>query len=215
MLMKKLGFMFLISFSFGLFAAQPQTEPKTKKKVSKAVEVKKVETVASSSAVQVEMKTNKGEVVFELWPDKAPKTVANFLAYVDSKFYDGTIFHRVIDNFMIQGGGYDQKMFHKTTKDPIQNEADNGLSNDTGTIAMARTSDPHSATAQFFINVKDNANLNHTSKDERGWGYTVFGKVVKGMSVVNTIKKVKTTFKGPMADVPTEEIYIESMKVLK
>ncbi len=214
MLMKTLSFIFLMNMSLSLFATQPTTEPKSKKNVAKLVDLKKIDSSAVKP-IQVEMKTNKGEVVLELWPDKAPKSVANFISYVEDKFYDGTLFHRVIDNFMIQGGGYDRKMVHKTTKDPIQNEADNGLSNDTGTIAMARTSDPHSATAQFFINVKDNSNLNHTSKDERGWGYAVFGKVVKGMSVVNTIKKVKTGFKGPMADVPTEEIYIESMKVLK
>jgi len=130
---------------------------------------------------QVVMETSKGTVVIELYGDKAPMTTANFIAYVEAKFYDGTIFHRVIRNFMIQGGGFTADMQKKDNRPPVKNEADNGLKNNTGTIAMARTSDPHSATSQFFINVKDNTPLNHKSKTRNGWGYCVFGRVIKGM----------------------------------
>ena len=140
------------------------------------------------------LKTNFGDIKIELNHEKAPKTAANFEQYVKDGFYDGVIFHRVIDNFMIQGGGFEPGMKQKQTKDPIENEADNGLTNDEGTIAMARTMDPHSASAQFFINVSDNGFLNHTGKTSQGWGYAVFGKVVEGMDVVNRIKAVKTTF---------------------
>jgi len=158
----------------------------------------------------VQINTNKGAIVVELNSEKAPKTVANFLEYVKSGFYSGTIFHRVIRNFMIQGGGLTKDMQEKPTHAPIKNEADNGLANEVGTIAMARTNDPHSATAQFFINVANNIQLNHRSKDEQGWGYTVFGKVTQGMDVVNKIAK-SPTWPG---DVPTEAIVIESI-VLK
>jgi len=157
---------------------------------------------------QVKLSTSKGEITLELDASKAPATVANFLQYVSDGFYAGTIFHRVIDNFMIQGGGLTADMAQKTTRAPVQNEADNGLSNLTGTIAMARTNDPHSATAQFFINVSDNLFLNHRAKSADGWGYCVFGKVTSGMDVVNAIKASPTTHRGHMQDVPQEAVTI-------
>jgi len=163
---------------------------------------------------QVELNTNKGRIVLELNAEKAPKTVANFLEYVRDGFYDGVIFHRVIDGFMIQGGGMDENFKEKATRDAIENEADNGLSNDVGTIAMARTQAPHSASAQFFINVKNNAFLNHTGKTTQGWGYAVFGKVVEGMDVVDAIKGVRTGNRGYHADVPLENVVIESAKII-
>ena len=162
----------------------------------------------------VELETTMGNIVIELNQEKAPNTVANFLEYVKSGHYDGTIFHRVIDGFMIQGGGMDANMKEKSTNAPIQNEADNGLKNEVGTIAMARTSDPHSATAQFFINVKDNSFLNFSGKNPQGWGYAVFGKVVEGMDVVNAIKGVRTGNRGYHADVPLENVVIESAKII-
>ena len=145
-----------------------------------------------------------GDIVITLDAKKAPATVSNFLKYVESGFYDGTIFHRVIDGFMIQGGGFSEDF-----EEPIKNEADNGLKNVRGSIAMARTSDPHSATSQFFINVADNVNLDYRSSTGRGWGYAVFGRVVEGMNVVDEIRKVKTTFKGPYRDVPVTPIVIK------
>lgn len=145
----------------------------------------------------VKIQTNHGDIYVELYPDKAPKSVTNFLQYVDEKFYTNTIFHRVMSNFMIQGGGFTPTFERKPTNAPVLNEADNGLSNQRGTIAMARTSDPHSATAQFFFNVVNNDFLDHTSKTPRGWGYTVFGKVTKGMNVVDTIRKIPTGAGGP------------------
>ncbi|MFU0357452.1 peptidylprolyl isomerase [Acinetobacter baumannii] len=163
---------------------------------------------------QVELNTNKGCIVLELNTEKAPKTAANFLEYVRDGFYDGVIFHRVIDGFMIQGGGFDENFKEKATRDAIENEADNGLSNDVGTIAMARTQAPHSASAQFFINVKNNSFLNHTSKTAQGWGYAVFGKVVEGMDVVEAIKGVRTGNRGYHADVPLENVVIESAKII-
>ena len=163
----------------------------------------------------VEMKTNLGSFTLELYPDKAPKTVANFLKYVKGGFYTDTIFHRVIDNFMIQGGGFDKNLLEKETFPRIQNEADNGLKNEIYTIAMARTRNPHSASAQFFINTKDNAFLDHTAPTERGWGYAVFGKVVKGQDVVMKISKVATGPRDPIpSDVPTENVVILSVKTL-
>jgi peptidyl-prolyl cis-trans isomerase A (cyclophilin A)/peptidyl-prolyl cis-trans isomerase B (cyclophilin B) len=162
---------------------------------------------------QVLLKTNMGDIVLELYPDKAPKTVANFLQYVKSGHYKGTIFHRVMDNFMIQGGGFDQNMKEKPTKAPIENEANNGLKNEAYTVAMARTPDPHSATAQFFINVKDNAFLDYPSRD--GWGYAVFGKVLKGTDVVDKIKKVVTGNYGMHQNVPLKPVVIESASVIK
>ena len=163
----------------------------------------------------VELETTMGNIVIELNADKAPNTVANFLDYVKSGHYDGTIFHRVIDGFMVQGGGMDANMKEKTTNAPIQNEADNGLKNEVGTIAMARTSDPHSATAQFFINVKDNSFLNFSGKNPQGWGYAVFGKVTEGMDVVNKIKGVPTGKYGFHADVPTTPVVITHAKVIE
>ncbi|RMF20864.1 MAG: peptidyl-prolyl cis-trans isomerase [Deltaproteobacteria bacterium] len=161
----------------------------------------------------VVMKTNRGAIEIELYPDKAPATVENFLAYVDSGFYDGTIFHRVIKDFMIQGGGYDTNKQRKPTRPPIKNEADNGLKNEVGTIAMARTSDPDSATAQFFINVKDNAFLDFQSKTPRGWGYAVFGRVVKGMDVVRAIENTPTKNEGgAFQNLPAEMVVIESVR---
>jgi len=160
------------------------------------------------------LKTNHGDITLELDAAKAPKSVANFLAYIKSGHYDGTIFHRVIDNFMIQGGGMTAGMKQKSTLDQIENEANNGLKNDRGTIAMARTSDPHSATAQFFINVNDNDFLNHTAPTPQGWGYAVFGKVSNGMDVVDKIKKVKTGNAGYHQDVPTEDVVIEKASVI-
>jgi len=165
-------------------------------------------------ANMVIMKTSKGDIKIELFADKAPETVKNFLNYVDSKFYDGTIFHRVISGFMIQGGGFTADMQQKPTSAPVKNEAANGLKNTRGTLAMARTSDPQSATAQFFINVVDNDFLNFTSPDARGYGYCVFGKVTEGMDVVDAIRNVKTGNKGFFQDVPVETVeIIEARKV--
>ena len=161
----------------------------------------------------VKLHTNFGTIVLELDAAKAPETVKNFLAYVESGHYDNTIFHRVIDGFMIQGGGFEPGMNQKPTNAPIQNEAANGLKNDRYTVAMARTGDPHSATAQFFINVKDNAFLNHTAPSGQGWGYCVFGKVVEGMDVVDKIKGVKTGSKGFHQDVPADDVVIQKAEV--
>ncbi|AEF02586.1 peptidylprolyl isomerase [Alteromonas sp. KS69] len=161
----------------------------------------------------VTLKTNFGDITLELFEDKAPKTVENFLAYVKEGFYDDTIFHRVIDGFMIQGGGFTADMDQKDTKDTIENEANNGVANEIGTIAMARTNDPHSATAQFFINVGNNSFLNHTSESVNGWGYCAFGKVTDGMDVVEKIKSVKTGSSGYHQDVPVEPVVIEKAVV--
>jgi peptidyl-prolyl cis-trans isomerase B (cyclophilin B) len=171
---------------------------------------------ATSAAIagdnpRVEMDTNKGKIVLELAADKAPKTVENFLAYVDAGYYDGTIFHRVIPNFMIQGGGFTADMQQKKTRAPIDNEADNRLRNERGTIAMARTSNPHSATAQFFINTKNNEFLNYKGKSPQGWGYAVFGQVVEGMSVVDAISAVKTGTRGRFRDVPADPVVIRKI----
>ena len=160
------------------------------------------------------LETSSGDILVELYADKAPQTVANFLKYVDDGFYANTIFHRVIPGFMIQGGGMGARMDEKPTREPVTNEADNGLKNDRGTIAMARTQAPHSATAQFFINVADNAFLNHTSPDLQGWGYCVFGKVTEGMDVVDSIRKVKTGSSGFHQDVPKEDVIIERAEVV-
>lgn len=159
----------------------------------------------------ITLHTNYGDITLELDFEKAPKTAANFKQYAEEGFYDGTIFHRVIDGFMIQGGGFSEDFEQKKTRAPIENEADNGLQNLTGTIAMARTNDPHSATAQFFINVKDNSFLNHTGKTSSGWGYCVFGKVTAGMDVVNKIKSVKTGSKSFHQDVPKEAVIIQKV----
>jgi peptidyl-prolyl cis-trans isomerase B (cyclophilin B) len=156
--------------------------------------------------------TNHGNIKLELDAEKAPKTVENFLAYVRSGHYDGTIFHRVIDGFMIQGGGFEPGMKQKPTNEPIENEAKNGLKNDQYTVAMARTSAPHSASAQFFINIKNNSFLDYPGQD--GWGYCVFGKVVEGTDVVDKIRSVKTTRAGMFADVPVENVVIEKAEVV-
>lgn len=156
----------------------------------------------------IRLQTTKGDILIRMDAEKAPKTVENFVSYVKKGHYDGTIFHRVIDGFMIQGGGFDQSMSQKAVGDPIENEASNGLRNDAYTIAMARTQDPHSATAQFFINVKDNIFLNHTGQDLRGWGYAVFGKVIEGKDVVDAIRSVKTGDRGGYQDVPEEPVVI-------
>jgi peptidyl-prolyl cis-trans isomerase A (cyclophilin A)/peptidyl-prolyl cis-trans isomerase B (cyclophilin B) len=164
---------------------------------------------------QVELKTNMGTITLELYPDKAPKTVENFLQYVKDGHYKGTIFHRVINGFMIQGGGFTPELSQKKTRAPVQNEANNGLKNDVGTIAMARTSDPHSATNQFFINHKNNDFLNHTAPTPQGWGYTVFGKVIKGMDVVNKIAALETGPTGPFpSDVPRKPVVIEDATIV-
>ena len=163
---------------------------------------------------QVLLKTNKGDITLTLDAAKAPKTVANFLAYVKSGHYDDTIFHRVIDNFMIQGGGMAPGMKQKPTQAEIENEANNGLKNVNGSVAMARTNEPHSASSQFFINVNENDFLNHTAPTAQGWGYAVFGAVSDGMDVVNAIRKVKTGSSGFHQDVPTEDVVIEKATVL-
>jgi peptidyl-prolyl cis-trans isomerase B (cyclophilin B) len=161
----------------------------------------------------VELVTNHGTVAIQLDPDKAPKSVENFLRYVDSKHYDGTIFHRVISTFMVQGGGYDRNYEKKPVQAPVHNEADNGLKNVRGSVAMARTGDPHSATAQFFVNVTDNAFLDHSAKDSQGWGYAVFGNVIEGMDVIDKIKAVKTGAHGPFAkDAPDDVVVITSVR---
>ncbi|MFZ9140062.1 MAG: peptidylprolyl isomerase [Burkholderiaceae bacterium] len=162
----------------------------------------------------VELHTNKGKIVLTLQAEKAPNTVANFLDYVKSGHFDGTIFHRVINGFMIQGGGFDEDMNQKPTKDPIDNEAANGLKNRAYTVAMARTNDPHSATAQFFINVSDNDFLDFKSPSGSGWGYAVFGEVTDGKDVVDAIKSVKTSNKGFHQDVPVEPVVIEKAVVV-
>ena len=170
--------------------------------------------VQAQDAPKVKLATSMGDIVVQLDPAKAPKTVENFLTYVKDKHYDGTVFHRVIDGFMIQGGGFEPGMNQKPTGEQIKNEADNGLKNERGTIAMARTQAPHSATAQFFINVADNDFLNRRSPDLQGWGYCVFGKVSEGMDVVDAIRKVKTGSSGFHQDVPKEDVIIERAEVV-
>jgi peptidyl-prolyl cis-trans isomerase B (cyclophilin B) len=170
---------------------------------------------AERSHPLVKLQTSMGDITLELFPDKAPVTVANFLEYVKAGFYDGTVFHRVINGFMIQGGGLDAKMSKKPTRAPIKNEADNGLTNDAYTVAMARTGDPNSATAQFFISVANNTFLNHTAKTPQGWGYAVFAKVVKGKEVVDKIKAVQTATKGMYENVPVEPVTIIKATVVQ
>ncbi|HEY9279586.1 MAG TPA: peptidylprolyl isomerase [Eoetvoesiella sp.] len=168
-----------------------------------------------STTPRVKLQTNHGDIVIELDAEKAPKTVENFLTYVKEGFFDGTVFHRVINNFMVQGGGFEAGMKQKQTHATIENEADNGLKNNRYTLAMARTSDPHSATAQFFINVADNDFLNFTSPTPNGWGYAVFGKVAEGTEVVDQIKVVKTGNKGFHQDVPVEDVVIEKATIVE
>jgi peptidyl-prolyl cis-trans isomerase B (cyclophilin B) len=170
---------------------------------------------AGGSKPLVKLETSLGEITLELYPDKAPATVANFIQYVKDGFFNGTIFHRVINGFMIQGGGFDASMNQKSTRAAIKNEADNGLTNDAYTIAMARTMDPDSATAQFFINVSDNKMLNHTGKTPQGWGYAVFGKVVQGKEVVDKIKAVATANQGMFQNVPVEPVSIIKATVVQ
>ncbi len=165
--------------------------------------------------VAVKFETTMGDIIIQLDGSKAPITVANFLRYVQSGFYDGTIFHRVINNFMIQGGGFTSDMKEKKAEMPIKNEANNGLKNDKYTVAMARTSDPHSATAQFFINVKDNDFLNYTAPNGPAWGYAVFGKVIRGKEVVDAIKAVKTGRKGPHENVPLEPVVVKRATIIQ
>ncbi len=169
----------------------------------------------TSDNPQVLIDTNMGSIMLELYPEKAPKTVENFLAYVNEGFYDGTIFHRVIPNFMVQGGGFTTDMKKKLTRAPIENEADNGLRNKIGMVSMARTNDPHSATAQFFINVAQNSFLDFREKTNRAYGYAVFGRVIKGMKVVNKIRQVRTGFKDGFADVPLQTVVIEKARQVK
>ncbi len=163
----------------------------------------------------IKLHTNHGVITLNLFEDKAPETVANFKEYVKAGHYDNTVFHRVISNFMIQGGGFEPGMKQKPTRAPIKNEANNGLSNMTGTIAMARTMDPHSATAQFFINVQDNGFLDHTAESAEGWGYCVFGKVIEGMDTVNAIRAVRTTMRAGHQDVPSDDVVIEKAEILE
>ncbi len=167
-----------------------------------------------STDPMIHLKTNYGTIVIELYPDKAPKTVENFLSYARDAFYDGTVFHRVIDKFVIQGGGFGPGMAQKLTRAPIENEANNGLRNTRGTVAMARASDPHSATSQFFINVADNDFLNYTAPTPAGWGYCVFGRVVDGMHVVDQIKGVVTGSKLGHKDVPLSDVLVEKVQVV-
>ena len=169
---------------------------------------------AADPLPRVRLTTSQGDIELELDSNAAPKTVANFLTYVKDGYYDGTIFHRVIAGFMIQGGGFEADMKRKTTRPPIENEADNRLPNRIGTIAMARTSNPHSASAQFFINVKDNGFLDHRSKTSNGWGYCVFGRVVSGMNVVRSIESVPTTSRSGMRDVPKTPVVINRAAII-
>ena len=173
-----------------------------------------VSSIAAAANPQVELRTSMGPIVIELDADKAPQTVENFLQYVKSGQYDGTIFHRVIPGFMVQGGGMTPDMREKQTRGPIKNEASNGLRNTVGTVAMARTGDPHSATAQFFINIADNGFLDFRGPTQQGYGYAVFGKVVKGMDVVNRIAQVPTGTKAPHSDVPLKPVVIERAQIV-
>ncbi|KAF1056060.1 MAG: Peptidyl-prolyl cis-trans isomerase B [Pseudomonas delhiensis] len=162
----------------------------------------------------IKLHTNHGVITLELFEDKAPETVANFKEYVKSGHYDNTVFHRVINNFMVQGGGFEPGMKQKSTRKSIKNEANNGVANKIGTVAMARTMEPHSASAQFFINVADNDFLNHSAPTVQGWGYCVFGQVVDGMDVVNAIKSVATTMRAGHQDVPSDDVIIEKAEIV-
>ena len=169
--------------------------------------------LSAQAPTKVLMKTSMGDIQLELYPDRAPASVQNFVEYANSGFYDGTIFHRVISSFMIQGGGFTPDMQKKGTREPIPNESNNGLSNRRGTIAMARLPQPHSATSQFFINVQNNMNLDHKGGNE--WGYAVFGKVTEGMNVVDDIRYVQTTRQGQFSDVPAEPVIIEQVSIIE
>jgi peptidyl-prolyl cis-trans isomerase A (cyclophilin A) len=211
----------LPAFALAQSAPAPAKPAKAQVKAATAAKPKASDTSAvatdKAAATKVLIKTSMGDMTVELYPDKAPKSVENFLAYVNAGFYDGTIFHRVIENFMIQGGGFTRDLRQKPTRPAIANEAKNGLSNLRGTLAMARTGDPNSATAQFFVNVVDNPRLDYTS-DQNGatWGYAVFGKVVSGLDVVDKIKAVPTGAQGPFkSDVPATPVVIEKISVVK
>lgn len=171
--------------------------------------------LAADTPPKVKLETNYGDIVLQLNPQAAPKTVDNFIQYVQDGFYDGTLFHRVIPDFMIQGGGFTTQMRKKETRAPIRNEADNGLKNVRGSVAMARTNDPHSATAQFFINVKDNDFLNHSAPNSRGWGYAVFGEVVEGMATVDEIRAVATGNRDMFRDVPIKPVIIDKATLVE
>ena len=208
----------------GTAPAKPAAKTPAKTAAAKAAPAKPKDATKAPAAeadkavaTKVLMKTSAGDMTIELYPDKAPKTVENFLAYVNSGFYDGTVFHRVIDNFMIQGGGFTRDLRQKPTRPAIPNEAKNGLSNTRGTLAMARTGDPNSATAQFFINVVDNPRLDYTSDQSPAtWGYCVFAKVISGLDVVDKIKAVPTGAQGPFrSDVPVTPVVIEKVSVVK
>ena len=206
------SFFFLIA---GCNASEPtKAEEAVATEIVKEVEAKteqltdKKDSGEQMSNPKIKLETSKGTMVIELDAEKAPKSAANFVEYVKDGFYDGLIFHRVIPNFMVQGGGMNPDMSQKANKAPIQNEANNGLKNDRGTLAMARTNDPHSATSQFFINLKDNDFLNHTSESPAGWGYAVFGKVTEGLETIDEIAKVQTDNVGGHGDVPTEAVTI-------
>ena len=206
------GLTLAASLFFGSTAAAQATD-KPKAEAPKTEAPKADPTKNEEKTVYVLMTTSMGDITIELNNEKAPISTQNFLSYVDSGHYAGTVFHRVIDGFMVQGGGYDENLEKKPTRNAIPNEADNGLKNVVGTVAMARTNDPHSATAQFFVNVKDNAFLDHKEKAGPGWGYAVFGKVTSGMDVVNQIKGVTTGSKGSFAkDAPLENVVIKSIR---
>ena len=194
-----------------IFATQNNTMQATDTAVKKVASLQPTGT----KTMNISLKTNHGTIVLELYPDKAPITVKNFVDYVESGFFNGTIFHRVIPGFMIQGGGFVTGMSQKETNANIKNEADNGLTNDLYTVAMARTPDPDSASSQFFINVKDNAFLNYSAPTPQGWGYCVFGKVIEGMDVVQAIEKVATSSAGMHQDVPVEDVIIEQATVVE
>ncbi len=212
--LKAFGYGSLILPLFLMGCSNATTTQNSSTNVTTNTSTTKTKDTQMSDMPVVQLNTSMGDITIELNAEKAPKTVDNFVSYVKAGHYDGTIFHRVIPNFMIQGGGMDANMKEKDTNAPIQNEADNGLKNDEGTIAMARTQDPHSATSQFFINVKDNDFLNHSGKNMQGWGYTVFGKVTSGMDVVKKIEGVPTGRYGMHADVPKEPVIINSAKVI-
>lgn len=209
----KYGIILCVAVALMGCASQPKaSKPTARKPIENKPTPKQGTPTMSDTNTIVIIETDKGDITVELNGDKAPKTVANILGYVDAKYYDGLIFHRVIPGFMIQGGGMDANMQPKATNAPVENEADNGLLNDRGTLAMARTGDPHSATGQFFINHADNAFLNHSGKNPQGWGYCVFGKVTDGMDVVDAIAAVPTGNAGPHQDVPTEPIKIKTIR---
>ncbi len=197
------------------FAQATKTEPKAAKAAAVKPSTCSKINDKGTNPMKVKLTTSMGAITLELNKEKAPISTENFVKYVESGHYNGTIFHRVINNFMIQGGGFDKKMIQKSAKATVVNEANNGLKNVNGSIAMARTSDPQSASAQFFINVKDNDFLDFRNETTQGWGYAVFGKVTKGMDVVNKIKVVKTGNSGGMSDVPVEPVIIESAEIVE